>query len=116
MSVSNKQVVKVRAWYYTAMRLDGAKSAIIFALGLAFIVPLQAFAATKSIHDIHYKIGAPPDLAPILIMGTIFLVVLVAYYKSSRVGKYERFSLHCTRCGRFTRGLKCVICEARKSV
>jgi fatty acid desaturase len=98
------------------MRLNSTKSTIIFVLGLVFFVPLQAFAVTKSVHDVHYKIGAPPDLVPFLIIGTIFVVVLFAYYKSSHVGKYEKFSLHCTKCGRFTRGLKCVICEARKSV
>jgi hypothetical protein len=94
------------------MRLNPAKPAIIFALGLVFFAPLQVFA--KSIYDVQYKIGAPPDLVPFLMMGSIFLVVLFAYYKSSKVGKYEKFSLHCTRCGRFTRGLKCVMCETRK--
>ena len=96
------------------MRLNPAKSAIGFVLGLAFFAPVQALAATKSIHDVHYKIGAPPDLAPFLVMGSIFLILLFAYYKSSKIGKYEKFSLHCTRCGRFTHGLKCVMCEARK--
>ncbi|MBM3903859.1 MAG: hypothetical protein FJ357_01760 [Thaumarchaeota archaeon] len=96
------------------MRLNPAKSAIGFVLGLAFFVPMHALAATRSLHDVHYKIGASPDLVPFLIMGSIFMVVLFAYYKSSKVGKYEKFSLHCTRCGRLTRGLKCVICEARK--
>jgi len=98
------------------MRLTGTKTVFISVLGLAVFAPIQLFAATKSLHDIHYKIGASPDLAPFLVMGSIFMVVLFAYYKSSRVGKYEKFSLHCARCGRFTRGLKCVMCETRKNV
>lgn len=98
------------------MRLAGAKTVIISALSLALFVPVQSFALTKSLHDVHYKIATQSDLAPFVIMGSIFMVVLFAYYKSSRVGKYEKFSLHCSRCGRFTRGLKCVICEARKNV
>jgi hypothetical protein len=77
-------------------------------------VPLDAFAITKSIHDVHYKAGAPADIVPFLVLGGMFLVALYGYYKSSHVGKYDKFTLHCTKCGSFTRGLKCVICEARK--
>lgn len=88
---------------------------IIVVLSCILFIPIESFASTtKSLHDIHYKINPYVDIVPFLILGGIFMVTLYAYYKSSRVGKYEKFSLHCTKCGSFTRGLKCVICEARK--
>jgi len=48
----------------------------------------------------------------LLAMGS--LVVLGLYIRSSRLGKYETFSMKCKHCGKNTRGLKCVMCEARK--
>lgn len=90
-------------------------SKIIAFLGCVLFVPLDAFAIkAQSIHDIHYKVGSTADLGPLVVMGAIFMVILYGYYKASHVGKYEKFSLHCKKCGSLTRGLKCVICEARK--
>jgi len=93
------------------MRLNRVLAGISAGLGLT--TP-KIFAMTQSVHDVNYEINSHPDLVPFLIMGAIFSIVLYAYYKTSHVTKYEKFSLHCTRCGRFTRGLKCVICDSRK--
>lgn len=114
---SDKQVVKVHAYYYDAvsLRLSSAKAKIIAGLGVLSFAPLQAFAVkTQSIHDINYKVNVSGDIVPFLVMGGIFMLVLFGYYKASHVGKYEKFSLHCKKCGHLTRGLKCAICESRK--
>ncbi|MBI5698397.1 MAG: hypothetical protein HZC29_07965 [Thaumarchaeota archaeon] len=96
------------------MRIN-LKSKIIAFLVCVLFVPLDAFAVKiQSIHDINYKVGPTADLGPLVVMGAIFMVILYGYYKASHVGKYEKFSLHCKKCGSLTRGLKCVICEARK--
>jgi hypothetical membrane protein len=97
--------------------LNFAKSGLaMFAASLA-LIQNEAFAvASNSISDINYKVHANNiNMAPIVIMATILLVVLVAYYKVSKVEKYECFSLKCKKCGRFTRGFKCVVCQAKKS-
>jgi hypothetical protein len=83
-------------------------------LELAVFIPMESFAMPQSAHEINYGITPYQDLAPFLIMSGIFMTVLFWYYKASNVGKYEGFSMRCTKCGRLTRGLKCVICEARK--
>jgi hypothetical protein len=80
------------------------------------LIQNKAFAlASDSIYNIHYKVHANNvNITPIVIMATILLVVLLAYYKISKVGKYEAFSLKCKKCGSFTRGLKCVVCQGKK--
>lgn len=83
-------------------------------LDLAVLIPMESSAMPQSAHEINYGIAPHKDLAPFLLLGGIFMMVLFWYYKASNVGKYEKFSMRCTRCGRLTRGLKCVICEARK--
>lgn len=98
-----------------SLGLYSAKAKIIAALGIALFTPLEAFAIkTQSVHDVNYKINVSGDIVPFLIMGGIFLLVLFGYYKASHVGKYEKFSLHCKKCGNLTRGLKCAICASRK--
>lgn len=92
-----------------------SKAKIIAALSAISFAPLNAFAIKmQSIHDVNYTINVSGDVVPFLIMGGIFMLVLFGYYKASHVGKYEKFSLHCKKCGSLTRGLKCVVCESRK--
>lgn len=52
-------------------------------------------------------------------MNFILLVVtafagLGLYYKFTKVGRYETFSLKCKKCGQQTNGLKCPYCETKK--
>jgi hypothetical protein len=96
--------------------LNFAKSKVLICVLALSLIQNKAFAvAANSISDIHYKVYANNiNLTPIVIMAAILLVVLVAYYKISRVGKYECFSLKCKKCGSFTRGLKCVVCQSQQ--
>ena len=80
------------------------------------LIQNKAFAvASDSIYNINYKVHANGvNMVPMVIMASILLIVLVAYYKVSKVEKYDTFSLKCKKCGSFTRGLKCVVCQSRK--
>jgi hypothetical protein len=93
------------------------KTKIVIFAAILVLIQNKAYAIKGIPLDIHYKISTSSmDIVPLLIMGTIFLVVLAVYYKVSKVGKYETFSLHCNICGSLTRGLKCVVCEGRKKI
>ena len=48
----------------------------------------------------------------LLAVGSI--IGLGIFIKFNRLGKFETFSFKCEHCGHSTRGLKCVICTARK--
>jgi hypothetical protein len=92
------------------------KAWLAFLAASLVLIQNKAFAvAADSVYNIHYKVSANNiNMAPIVIMASILLVVLVAYYRISKVEKYETFSLKCKKCGSFTRGLKCVVCQSRK--
>jgi hypothetical protein len=92
------------------------KAWLAFLAAALVLIPNKAFAvAADAIYNIHYKVTASNiNMTPIVIMASILLVVLLAYYKVSKVEKYEIFSLKCKKCGSFTRGLKCVVCQSRK--
>jgi hypothetical protein len=92
------------------------KAWLAFLAAALVLIQNKAFAvAADSAYNIHYKVTANNiNMVPIVIMASILLVVLVAYYKVSKVEKYDTFSLKCKKCGSFTRGLKCVVCQSRK--
>jgi len=92
------------------------RACLAFLVASLVLIQNKAFAvASDSIYNIHYKVSANNvNMVPIVIMASILLVVLMAYYKISKVEKYDTFSLKCKKCGSFTRGLKCVVCQSRK--
>lgn len=92
------------------------KAYLVLLSATLVLIQNEAFAvASDAVSNIHYKVYANNiNMTPIVIMASILLVVLVAYYKVSKVGKYDTFSLKCKKCGSFTRGLKCVVCQSRK--
>ena len=49
-------------------------------IGCVLFVPLDVFAVTKSLHDVHYEVGKPADMVPFLVLGGMFLVALYGYY------------------------------------
>ena len=49
-----------------------------------------------------------------IMLGMLSLLGFGIFIKYNKSGKYEGFSLKCKTCKRNTRGLKCVICEAKK--
>jgi hypothetical protein len=93
------------------------KACLAFLVAALVLIQNEAFAvASDAVYNIHYKVYANNiNITPIVIMASILLVVLIAYYKVSKVEKYETFSLKCKKCGSFTRGLKCVVCQSRKA-
>jgi len=48
----------------------------------------------------------------LLVLGCILACVIL--YKISTTHKFETFTLTCKKCGIFTRGLKCSMCENKK--
>gem|GEM_PF-4550254 len=92
------------------------KACLAFLVAALVLIQNEAFAvASDAVYNIHYKVYANNiNMTPIVIMASILLVVLMAYYKVSKVEKYDTFSLKCKKCGSFTRGLKCVVCQSRK--
>jgi hypothetical protein len=99
---------------------------IIVALVLAAMVltPSSAFGwkslATlydvECVVDCNYDNVSVDNAAPMnfILLAMASLIGLGLFIKSKRLGKYETFSITCERCGRCTRGLKCVMCEAQK--
>ena len=49
------------------------------------------------------------------IIGGLILAGFVIFLKLSKLKKYEYFAVHCTKCGKSTRGLKCLYCSNPKS-
>ena len=49
-----------------------------------------------------------------ILLGMMSLLGVGLIIKLKKLGKNETFSITCKRCGRCTRGLKCVMCEAQK--
>jgi len=92
------------------------KAHLVLLVAALVLIQNKAFAvASNSIYNIHYKMYANNiNMVPIVVMASILLIVLVAYYKVCKVEKYETFSLKCKKCGSFTRGLKCVVCQSKK--
>ncbi len=70
----------------------------------------------ECIVDCNYDHMSIDNASPInfILLASASLVVLGMIMKSKRLGKYETFSITCEKCGRCTRGLKCVMCEAQK--
>jgi len=49
-----------------------------------------------------------------IFLAIVSVIGLGIYYKFTRTGKYDTFSVHCKNCGCFTNGLKCVKCKTLK--
>ncbi|MDG7050592.1 MAG: hypothetical protein JRZ94_05255, partial [Nitrososphaerota archaeon] len=41
----------------------------LIALGCVLFAPLDVFALAQPLHDVHYKVGAPADIVPFLVLG-----------------------------------------------
>jgi hypothetical protein len=66
--------------------------------------------------DCNFEYGSIDSSKPLdfIMLGMLSLVGLGIFVKYIQAGKYESFSLQCKNCKRYTRGLKCVICESEK--
>lgn len=46
-----------------------------------------------------------------ILLGIFSVIGLGIFYKISRTGKFDVFTIHCDECGRKTNGLKCPYCQ-----
>ncbi len=75
--------------------------------------PLYEKECTVNCYETTVSIASSKPMNFIL-LGVGSLIGLGIFIKFNRLGKFETFSFKCEHCGRSTRGLKCVICKARK--
>jgi len=92
-------------------------AAIIFAPSTVFgwksLAPLYEVECTVDCNYSHPSIVSAKPMN-FIILGMVSLVALGLFMQMKRVGKYETFSVKCQTCGRCTRGLKCIYCQAEK--
>ncbi len=83
------------------------------AFGMKSLAPLYEKECTVNCYETTVSIASSKPMNFILLaVGSI--IGLGIFIKLNRLGKFETFSFKCEHCGRSTRGLKCVICTARK--
>jgi len=92
-------------------------AAMIFAPGTVFgwksLASLYDVECTVDCNSSHASIDSAKPMN-FIILGMASLVALGLYMKMKTIGKYETFSIKCKTCGRCTRGLKCIYCQAEK--
>jgi len=99
---------------------------IIVALFLAAVIfaPSTAFGwkSVANLYEVECIVDCNYDHVSIdsaqptnyILLGMMSLFGVGLFIKFKKLGKNETFSITCKHCGRCTRGLKCVMCEAQK--